>query len=428
MKISRRILSLVLAVVVLSVFFFNVTAESKKVNLCRFFNDSVGFFVGEFIGGDIDWSEQTYYEKFKVEYCFIEYIHYLLGKEGKLEGYISHGPEGEYDCNMPYSLFEEKLNALFNYEGDPKSFEHYNGETDTMRFMSSEFSSSMGHPAYVIGYNELGDDSYDVYVQRMQLGFGTPQEALEEFPFASEEDLYIDYNGFYHVVHSDIFYRVRVTYDGESLFYNHIEKLTSIDGIDMITRDGSLWVEDDDVIIDADDGVFPIGTQVIIDKLTEGAEFIVAQKAMLEISNKYTVYEITATKDKIEIQPDGTVNVTFKAPNGYNVSKLSVYYVSDSGEVEKLNISVNKTDKTVTVHLTHLSTYVLAEVEFIQGDLDGDGEISVSDALVVLRIAAKIVEQTDEALAIGDVDSDGEITVSDALAILRVAAKISVGF
>ena len=428
MKVTKRILSVILAVILISASFTGVTADVKTPNLCRFFNDSVGFFVGEFVGGDIDWAEQTYYEKFKAEYCLVEYVHYILGKEGRLDAYISRGPEGEYSCDMPYSLFEEKLVSLFNYEGDPKGFGHYNPDSDTMYFMSDEFSSSMGHPAYVIGYNDLGEGSYDVYVQRMQLGFSSAKEALEEFPFASEDELYIDYDGFYHVVHSDIFYRVRVTYDGANLFYNHIEKLTSIDGIDMITRDGSIWVDTGDVVFDADDGVFPIGTKIIIDKLTDGAEFIVAQKAMLDISNKYTVYEITAVKDEIEIQPDGTVNVTFKAPNGYNVSKLSVYYVSDSGEAERLNISVNKDEKTVTVHLTHLSTYVLAEVEFSVGDLDGDGEITVSDALVALRVAAKIVEQTDEALTIGDVDGDGSITVSDALAILRVAAKISAGF
>ena len=42
-----------------------------------------------------------------------------------------------------------------------------------------------------------------------------------------------------------------------------------------------------------------------------------------------------------------------------------------------------------------------------------------------LRIAAKLVEETPEAVAIGDVDGDGKITVSDALRILRVAAKLS---
>ena len=62
---------------------------------------------------------------------------------------------------------------------------------------------------------------------------------------------------------------------------------------------------------------------------------------------------------------------------------------------------------------------------FLKGDFDGDGEITVSDALIALRIAAKLAEETEDAIAIGDTDGDGEITVADALAILRVAAKLT---
>ena len=64
------------------------------------------------------------------------------------------------------------------------------------------------------------------------------------------------------------------------------------------------------------------------------------------------------------------------------------------------------------------------EQEYTKGDLDGDGEITVSDALRALRIAARLAEATPELLAIGDADGDGVITVADALAILRVAAKL----
>ena len=63
--------------------------------------------------------------------------------------------------------------------------------------------------------------------------------------------------------------------------------------------------------------------------------------------------------------------------------------------------------------------------DVVLGDFDGDGEITVSDALSALRIAAKLAPETPETLAIGDVDGDGIITVSDALQILRVAAKLA---
>ena len=63
--------------------------------------------------------------------------------------------------------------------------------------------------------------------------------------------------------------------------------------------------------------------------------------------------------------------------------------------------------------------------ELMKGDFDFDGEITVADALAALRIAAKLAEETPEAVIIGDTDSDGHVTVADALAILRVAAKLA---
>lgn len=61
----------------------------------------------------------------------------------------------------------------------------------------------------------------------------------------------------------------------------------------------------------------------------------------------------------------------------------------------------------------------------MKGDMDGDGQITVADALCALRIAAKLASATSSDLAAGDIDKDGQITVADALAILRVAAKLA---
>ena len=69
--------------------------------------------------------------------------------------------------------------------------------------------------------------------------------------------------------------------------------------------------------------------------------------------------------------------------------------------------------------------FTVTDSSFIAGDMDGDKEITVADALSVLRIAAKLAEETADALRIGDMDRDGEITVADALAVLRIAAKLA---
>ncbi|MBR5942255.1 MAG: dockerin type I repeat-containing protein, partial [Clostridia bacterium] len=61
----------------------------------------------------------------------------------------------------------------------------------------------------------------------------------------------------------------------------------------------------------------------------------------------------------------------------------------------------------------------------VQGDLDGDGDVTVSDALAALRIAAKLREADSYALSAGDLDGDEAITVTDALAILRDALGLT---
>ena len=73
----------------------------------------------------------------------------------------------------------------------------------------------------------------------------------------------------------------------------------------------------------------------------------------------------------------------------------------------------------------HVFVFTDDEKEVLYGDLDGDGEITVADALAALRIAVKLAEETEDAIFIGDVDGDGKITVSDALRILRAAAKLT---
>ena len=61
----------------------------------------------------------------------------------------------------------------------------------------------------------------------------------------------------------------------------------------------------------------------------------------------------------------------------------------------------------------------------LRGDLDGDGEVTVSDTLRALRFAAKLADPDENDIRSGDVDGDGEITVSDALAILRAAVGLA---
>lgn len=98
------------------------------------------------------------------------------------------------------------------------------------------------------------------------------------------------------------------------------------------------------------------------------------------------------------------------------------------------------TDIPVTVAVTQLSndgtiaedgTYTvasgsidLAEADFIYGDVNGDGLVTVTDAALVSQHAAGLIVLDEIYHIPGDVDGNGSMTVSDAALISQYAGKI----
>ena len=55
------------------------------------------------------------------------------------------------------------------------------------------------------------------------------------------------------------------------------------------------------------------------------------------------------------------------------------------------------------------------------GDVDGDGVVRVSDAVLIMRCALGLIEFTPEQILCGDVDGDGFVKVADAVMVIRIA-------
>ena len=66
----------------------------------------------------------------------------------------------------------------------------------------------------------------------------------------------------------------------------------------------------------------------------------------------------------------------------------------------------------------------IAAPDPLWGDADLDGEVTVADAVLVLRCAMGLTELDEDSDEIADIDHDGEVTVADALAILRVSMTV----
>ncbi len=76
-----------------------------------------------------------------------------------------------------------------------------------------------------------------------------------------------------------------------------------------------------------------------------------------------------------------------------------------------------------TMYAVH--PFALSELSvFMYGDLDGDVNVSASDALLVLKAAAKLIVLDDQQTRAADVDNDRNVSAGDALQILKKAAQL----
>lgn len=62
----------------------------------------------------------------------------------------------------------------------------------------------------------------------------------------------------------------------------------------------------------------------------------------------------------------------------------------------------------------------------VSGDIDDDGEATISDALLALRASMGLLELSPQQISVGDVNRDGVVDVTDALMILRFAMGLIV--
>lgn len=114
------------------------------------------------------------------------------------------------------------------------------------------------------------------------------------------------------------------------------------------------------VTIEAAEGVLPKGTSANISQIKDEKKLETIKKKLSELSEKFTVYDITLMHNQTLIQPkDGKlVSVYLPIPKGYDQEKLAVYCV-DQDEVEIFQVEV--VNGMAQFKTSHFSTYVLAQ-------------------------------------------------------------------
>ena len=77
-----------------------------------------------------------------------------------------------------------------------------------------------------------------------------------------------------------------------------------------------------------------------------------------------------------------------------------------------------------TAVLTASGTVTVQSDDVLIGDVNGDGDVTVKDVLIMRRFIAGLEDLDDETVARGDMNGDGEITVKDVLKARRLIAGL----
>ena len=115
------------------------------------------------------------------------------------------------------------------------------------------------------------------------------------------------------------------------------------------------------LFISADMGVLPQSTVLTATKI-ETAKGIQKLNTNLEnIAKTYIAYDITATSENKNIQPNGKVYATFDIPATFNIDKVRVMYVAKDNEPKEVPYLLDKAGEKITAELSHFTTYALIE-------------------------------------------------------------------
>ena len=143
-------------------------------------------------------------------------------------------------------------------------------------------------------------------------------------------------------------------------------------------------------------------------------------------SNAYPIYELKR-EDNSKI---GFVTVTFKVlnPNADTTVYLElVELLTNKGQIYKF--SSQEADDSLMTFETQSSIYSgtynpdYENKDNLIGDLNGDGFIDVSDAVIVQKWTSGRITLDERQLYVGDVNDDGTVDILDAAEIQKYAAE-----
>ncbi len=180
--------------------------------------------------------------------------------------------------------------------------------------------------------------------------------------------------------------------------------------------------EDKNITISTDSSVIPSeGVSLSTEKIEN-----IDEKYEAELKNlgaeKFAAYNIDLMKAGAKIQPDGKVTVSIAVPDGMDGAKCKVYRAESDGTLTDMKAGLN--DGKLTFTTDHFSLYIITQSAVKLGDVDGDGGVTIKDAIAILRHNAEVELLTGSQIIAGDLNGDGSVNTKDAILILQYDAQI----
>ena len=201
----------------------------------------------------------------------------------------------------------------------------------------------------------------------------------------------------------------------ESKAYNYaLENFLAV----TVPEDVIIESETDNVEISASSDIVPKNTVINIEIKTTAEVTITDTNTDKYNFDTAIVFDISLEKDGYKIQPNGKITVSIAVPKTLNGSLCRVLYIDSNGKITDMK-AVFKEGR-MEFETDHFSNYMIAEGDYVVGDINGDGKINNRDAARILQyLAGWDVECNMAAL---DVNGDGKINNRDAARLLQYLA------
>ena len=112
--------------------------------------------------------------------------------------------------------------------------------------------------------------------------------------------------------------------------------------------------------VHADAGTLPEGVKLVVEPITSGADYDKATVSLMDVGKKFKLYNIHLVDAQgNEVQPNGTVTVSYQIPEGYDANNLAVYRMNEDGSKTLIKGTVE--NGTYSVIQKCFSQYALVE-------------------------------------------------------------------